>query len=440
MLAGPAGVASATPASGQNGWVARLVAITYRLRSRRWLIVALVVLGLTAAALVVARPYLRAWYHFRAARAELQRYHNPQAIRHLRFCRDIWPNDPDVMLMAARAARRARVYADTERLLWMYRESRGRNEAFVFEHLLLAAELRVDQVADQCWGYVEDGRYDAALLLEALTRGYLRQYRLGQARLCLNRWRELQPNNPQAFYLEGLFLLDYNHAQSAAVDSYRRALELDPDHEEARLGLAVALLTGKGFAEAAEHFRHLLQCQPDNPRVQVGLAECLDGLGETAEAVRLVDDVLSRQPEFASALSLRGKLALRNGQLAESQRWLRQALRHNPMDHRAHYNLILCLEKSGQEEEAQRQRQRLQQMEQDVARFNEIVTKEIAQKPADPVLHCTLGQMLLRRGQREEGIRWLQSALRLDPNCAPARQALADYLAKAKGESRPGSP
>jgi predicted Zn-dependent protease len=75
-------------------------------------------------------------------------------------------------------------------------------------------------------------------------------------------------------------------------------------------------------------------------------------------------------------------------------------------------------------------------MEDDLARFNEIVTKDIAQRPTDPALHCTLGQILLRGGQREEGLRWLQSALRLDPQYAPALQALAEDSRKAKTESR----
>jgi tetratricopeptide (TPR) repeat protein len=418
-----------------------------------------VLLGL-AAALAAASPHFRAWYHrragrselypsstedrttesawdhFHAARSELQRYHNPQAIRHLRICREAWPNDPDVLLLAAKAARRARVYSDTSRLLWMYQQSQGRDEAVAFEHLLLSAECRVDQVADLCWRYVEKGHPDTSLLLEALTRGYLQQYRLGKVRICLDRWRRLQPDNPQAWYLEGLFLFDYLHAPSAAMDSYRRAVELDPEHEEARLGLAVALLGDKNFAEAAEHFERLRQCQPDNLSVQVGLAECLDGLGRQAEAEQLVDAVLVRQPNFALALSLRGQFALKSGQLAEAETWLRQALQRKPTDHRARYNLSLCLERNGKEEEAQQEQRQLQQMEEDLARFNEIVTKEIVQRPTDPALHFTLGQILLRGGQREEGLRWLQNALRLDPQYAPARQALAEYSPKATPESR----
>ena len=415
------------PASAGRLW--RLTSrIAHSVRRRMWLLLVLVVS--IAAAVAVARPHLRAWYHLRAARAELKRYHNAQAIPHLRVCRDIWPNDPDVLLLAARAARRARVYGDSERLLGMYRKLRGHDDAHAFEQLLLTAECRVDEAADFCWSQVEAGHADSPLILEALTRGYLGQYRLRQAQRCLERWKRLQPDNPQLYSLEGLFQLDYLHAISTAADCYGRALELDPDHEEARLGLAVALLMGKSFARAAEHFERLRQCQPDNCRVQVGLAECLDGLGQSAEALRIVDDVLARQPEFPAALSLRGQLALKSGEWAEAETRLRQALRYLPMDHQVRYSLVLCLERSGQQEEARRQRRQLQQMEEDVSRFNEITTKELTQRPNDPALHCTLGQLLLRSGQREEGLRWLQSALRLDPRYAPARQALADYRSR----------
>jgi tetratricopeptide (TPR) repeat protein len=417
-------------------WWQRLTSRLTPAVRRRWILL-FVLLAVTAGVGVWLRPHLQAWYHRRAAREELQRYHTTQAIRHLLLCRAIWPRDPEALLLAARAARRAQVYGDSERLLQIYREVRGRDEAYTFEHLLLAAECRVDEATELCWKCVQEGRFDAPLLMEALTRGYLRQYRLGQARLCLNRWKQEQPDNPQAFCLEGLFLLDYLHDSPDAVDSYRRAVELDADHDEARLGLAVALADCRNFAEAAEHFERLLQGRPDNARLQVGVAECRLGLGETALAARIVDDVLARQPNLAPALSLRGQIALKNGKWEEAEASLRQALRGHPLDHRARYSLVLCFERSGQEEEAKRQRQKMEQIEADVARFHEIVTKDIAERPTDPALHCTLGKLLLRSGQREEGIRWLRNALQLDPHYAPAQQALADYLSQAKDENPP---
>ena len=48
------------------------------------------------------------------------------------------------------------------------------------------------------------------------------------------------------------------------------------------------------------------------------------------------------------------------------------------------------------------------------------------QKPGDASLRCEGGLLFLRNGERAEGIRWLQLALRLDPAYQPARKALTE--------------
>ena len=399
--------------------------------ARAW-IAGLFTLALVGIGVALALPHVRAWYHFRAARSELQRYHNPQAIRHLHACLSIWPTDPDVLLLAARAARRARAYDDAEHSLGKYQEARGLDEAYSFERLLLSAERDVDQVADVCRRHVEKDHPDTPLILEALTRGYLRQYRLSEARFCLDRWLKDQPDNTQALCLDGEFHLDYERAPDRAVASYRHALEVDPEQEDARLGLAIVLMESKSFAEAMDHLEYLARCQPDNLRVQVGLAECRQGLGEPDEALRLVNEVLARQADFAPALSLRGQLAIESNQFAEGEVWLRRAVARAPSNHQARYNLILCLHHNGKADEAKRHEEDLKQWEDGLKEFNEIVTKEMPKRPHDPELYCNLGKLLLRSGHQEEGLRWLNSALRLDPGYAPARQALTEHYDKAK--------
>jgi predicted Zn-dependent protease len=397
---------------------------------------AVLLLGLVAAGLVLAVPRLRAWQNYRAARADLEHYHNRQAIDHLQVCLHLWPDDPDVLLLTARAARRAGAYADAERALARYQQARGLDEAGSFEQLLLSAERHVDKVAEVCRGYVEKNHPDAPLVLEALVRGFLRQYRLREARFCLDRWLALHPENPQALYLEGQFHLDYEHAVATGVDKFRHALRVDAEHEEARLGLAIALLEAKSFHEALEHLEYLRQRQPDNLRVRVGLAECRDGLGDREEAQRLVEEVLAEEPHFWPALALRGRLALEGGQLGEAEAWLKEAVAQNPGNHQAEYNLIVCLHQNGKDDEAEEHQKRLTQREEDLKRFNEIITQELGRRPHDPELHCTLGQLLLRSGYRDEGLRWLNNALAQDPQYAPARRALADYYRQAA----PGQP
>jgi tetratricopeptide (TPR) repeat protein len=390
--------------------------------------------GFIAGALAIAFPHVRAGYHRRAARSELARYHYPQAFRHLQVCLRIWPDDPEVLLMAARATRRAGNHDEAEHLLKKYQQIRGLDEAGSFEQLLLYAERRVDQAADICWRHVEQCHPDTPLLLEALTVGYLRQYRLKEAGMCLNRWRDSEPDNAQMHCLEGLFFLEYVHSRTRAEPSYRRAVELDPEHEVARMGLAIILVDTKEFSEAAEHLEYLLQRQPDNLGAQVGLAECRAGQGEEAEAVRMLEAVLARDPQSAPALSLLGRLALEDGNYEVAESRLREAVALNPTDLLALHNLFLCLQKGGKNEEAQALKHRQEQLEEDLKRFDEIISKDLARRPNDPALHCALGQLLLRGGYRQEGLRWLMSALRLDPQYAPAREALAEYSQKRKSE------
>ncbi|HZV04842.1 MAG TPA: tetratricopeptide repeat protein [Gemmataceae bacterium] len=414
----------------------RLKAIGFWLLQRPRLLAAIVFVGLTAAGVAFITPHVRAWYHLRAARSELKRWHNAQAIRHLKVCHQIWPHDPDVLILAAQSARRVRGYDEAERLLKEYQETRGLDDACSFELLLLSAERRLDQVVDLCFHYVGEGHPDTPLILEALTLGYLQQYRLGEARLCLDRWLQLYPDHPQALCLEGVYYLDYGHARSAAEKSYRRVLEMDPEHEEARLGLAVALLDDRNYEEAARHLEYLHQCQPDNLSIQVGLADCLDGLDRQEEAVRMADSVLAQKPDFVPGLSLRGRLAIKQDQFAEAENWLRKAVQINPNDHRARVALVQALNHNGKEQEAQQQQNLLDQLEKDLTRFNAIVTQELVQKPRDPALHCELGQLLIRSGQHERGLHYLRNALSLDPQYAPARKALEEYKQKMEAETR----
>src|SRR5205085_2088233 len=110
----------------------------------------------------------------------------------------------------------------------------GLDEPGGFEQLLLSAERSLDaHVVARCHRSVELDHPDTPLILEALARGYLRQYRLSEAKLCLELWLKRQPDNPQALTLMGQFHLDYERAPDRAVARYARAVEIDPDHEEA---------------------------------------------------------------------------------------------------------------------------------------------------------------------------------------------------------------
>jgi Flp pilus assembly protein TadD len=171
----------------------------------------------------------------------------------------------------------------------------------------------------------------------------------------------------------------------------------------------------------------LQQKDPDSLMAQVSLARCRDQLGHAGEAVQLLESVLARYPGHPVALGELGKLALRQGRLAESERCLRQACELNPGDYRFQYQFYLCLKRLGKEEEAQQVNARLKHVEQDLKRLQQLVVLQMQQRPRDPELAYEMGMLALRSGISGEALRWFDKALADEPNHAATHEALARY-------------
>jgi len=92
------------------------------------------------------------------------------------------------------------------------------------------------------------------------------------------------------------------HNNTAAAESYRRVLQLEPEQIEARLGLGELLLDLTQADEALPHLEYLHRKQPENLIGAVALARCYDQLGRQNDAETILDDILARHPNFFEAL------------------------------------------------------------------------------------------------------------------------------------------
>jgi pentatricopeptide repeat protein len=395
-----------------------------------------VLLAPVAVAAIILVINLQAWYHFRSARECLEKYHDTEAREHLQACLDTWPRDADALLLAARAARRLGKYPEAEGFLNRYQGIRGPDEDLTLEGALLRAERgEVDAVRDYCRLLVKQKHADTPLILEAQARGYLRQFRLADAMDCLQEWLKRQPNNAQALYLKGN-LLEENMNRREAIASYRRALQVDPEHDWARTKLAVSLLDLAQAPEALPHLKYLLRRQPHRPLLRVYLARCYVQLGRVEKAEKVLDEVLAARPHLAEALAERGSLALQRGQSRAAETWLRQAAALEPTNFQVNYRLSQALLKNGKSAEARKLQKRVKQIENDMDRIHRIVTRDMQRRPHDPALHYEVGVIAMRAGSIAEGLRWLHSALREDPNYGPAHQLLGMYYQQTGSPAR----
>jgi predicted Zn-dependent protease len=212
-----------------------------------------------------------------------------------------------------------------------------------------------------------------------------------------------------------------------ALPSYRRVLEQDPDHDEARLRLTGCLMQLYQADEALPHLIHLRRRLPGNPEVQVQLAQALDQQGRIAEARALLDECLRDHPDRPGALAERGWIASRDGDGQRAEEDLGRAIQLDPSDLTAHHRYYQVLNQNGKKAEAAKEQETIDRVKADLEQINEIVLGRLPATPNDPSLYFDAGMIALRIGRPKEMLRWLQSALQVDPGHAPTHRALATY-------------
>jgi tetratricopeptide (TPR) repeat protein len=393
---------------------------------------ALAVGVLLALILAAAGVNLWAWHHFREANRLAERQQFAGAHAHYVHCLRVWRWSASTYLAAGRTARRAGLYLEVEQHLAEAGKLQGGAPAHWFplalESLLLRAQTGdVGEVEEVLWGYVRRDTAEAPLVLEALARGYVRVLRLGTALRCLRMLLEREPDHVGALVMRGWIREGGGEPEEASKD-YRRALELDPEREDARLGLARILVRDRP-QEACAHFEFLIARQPGNVEALEGLAEAYGTMGEPEKARPLHDAVLAKDPGNSRALAGLGALALAAGRTADGEALLRRAIAADPANLEAHYQLYLCLvQQPGRAAEAAAQRDTHQRVEADRMRLAQIAGKRMTSTPNDPNLHYELGALYLQYGKPDVGIRWLASALKLDPTHQASHRALYDYF------------
>jgi tetratricopeptide (TPR) repeat protein len=386
---------------------------------------------------LVAAPHLRVWRHLRAARQALERRDFEQAQDHLDRCLADRPDDGELHFLAGQTARRRGAFDLAEQHLHTCGQLGWAPERLALEWALLRAQQGdLDAVEVPLQNRVREGDAESSLILEALASGSLRVYRLRTARKYLEDWLARDPEDFQALLWYGEVMERLTHFPQAA-EAYKKAVQRNPGHDDARLRLARVLVRNQP-AEAAEQFEHLRQ--RGGPSVQadavVGLARCRQSLGQPEMAQRLLDEFLAeKEPEHVEALTERGRMALDQGQEEEAGRLLGKAVRLAPHERTAVFQYSRCLQRLGRQDEARHWRRRLEQIEQDL-RTLEGIHRQVHQSPRDPGLRCTAGLILLRNRQEREGVRWLESALRLDALHRPSHEALADYYQHAGDSAR----
>jgi len=405
---------------------------------RRWmpLLASLIALGLIGAAGYLGGRELWARQHWQAAQESYKHRDFQKTQEHLVACLQIWPNDPQTHLLAARTFRREGDLISAEEHLRHCEDLHVAPQTLVLERALaLAQQGRLEKVEPFLLEQLAQDHPDSTLILEAMSQGFIKTRRISNVWFCAEQLLRREPEHVQGLVWHGWVLEQLNRHEEALKD-YQRAVELDGEDDWARLNLAELLLNLNRADEALGQFQSLRDRLPGNAAVSLGLARCFRGVGRTEEARRLLDALHEQLPGEPGVLSELGQVALELGQKEDAEKSLKQALSKKPSDRKAAYALYRCLEQQGRHAEADKYHKRVDEIDAAQKRLTEILQEMTRIRGKAPALRCEAGLLYLKLGLDGDGEQWLLNALEEDPKLVKAHQGLAGYYERTGASER----
>jgi cellulose synthase operon protein C len=255
-----------------------------------------------------------------------------------------------------------------------------------------AASMAPDPGIETAWG---------ALLYD--------KHQFGEALQSFKKALEIDPRWAPAHAGVALTLAQEN--PSAAAEAAHRALEIDNDLAEAHLFLAGLELDNTRYPEAREHIDRVLATNRSHLDAKALVAAIAYVRDDRAAFEAEVKEVLAIAPGFGEVYRVAGDLAARNYRFDEAVALTRQATTLDPTNTRAFAELGMHLMRTGDEAEARR-----------------VLDRAWKSDPFDAITHNLLG--VLDTLEKFEVIEEGDLVVKLDPEEAPVLREYAVPLAR----------
>jgi tetratricopeptide (TPR) repeat protein len=202
--------------------------------------------------------------------------------------------------------------------------------------LAVAAAINFSLAAEFSAPFANDKRWEQA-------RKDLAQGKAAEAKSTFEELLRQYPNDADLHLFLGMALLRLRDPQ-AAVLSIKRAIAINGNHVDARTLLGYVELEVRGdVAAAINEYRKVIELRPDSPEAHVNLAVAQKKQGDLDAALVSLNKALELKAENVGALTARGSIFAELGKWSEARRDFEQALKLNPRDDGALYGLSQVL-------------------------------------------------------------------------------------------------
>ena len=140
-----------------------------------------------------------------------------------------------------------------------------------------------------------------ALLIQVWYSGLPNQTQLDKSKPLIDQAILLDPQSSEAFTALGAW---YGHSGEIgkSEQAYQQAMSLEPNNVIALVNYGNLMRWDRGdTALAIELYGRAFELDPQNISLRVELAEAMNSVGQTDEAIRIMEGALQRQPDAAAA-------------------------------------------------------------------------------------------------------------------------------------------
>lgn len=352
------------------------------------------------------------------------------------------PNHPDLNLLDLRMARKLGDLAAFAERLKALQQQPALTEQLALEVLLLkAAAGELDELERQLSTLLITGT-EPDEVCESFVLGCLLNYRLPDAESVVDVWLADFPDDPRAHFLSGR-LLQHRENLPAAREAYQRAVDLG--HGPAGYALTEILTENQEFEAAVQNAALLEKRLYDPQPALVMQARVLRAMQCFSEARGRLKKAATSSPDAArTAWRLVGEpaeeadgnvvielaeLDLAEGALVEAERGFREVLARNPQRWKVRHSLATALRLQGKLPEAAEESEKYSATMLALRECDRLID-HLRREPEDVAARYQVAETLMDHVSERQGVVWLQTVLRYDPDHRPSHERLAQYFEK----------
>ncbi|UCF86780.1 MAG: tetratricopeptide repeat protein, partial [Nitrospiraceae bacterium] len=200
-----------------------------------------------------------------------------------------------------------------------------------------------------------------------------------------------------------------------AIENYKIALKINPNHDHAHNNLGVALESQGHFDKAIEHYERAIKINPEYSWPYYNLGHIYQVQNQMIKAIEYYQNAIRVDPKFSNAYYNLGQIYQSQGQIENAVKYYKSAVEFNPFYYDAYNNLGIAYNYQGFIDKA-------------IEQYHTALTI----KPDFKKAHMNIGFAYFKKGDIKRAIYHLEYAIKLDPNDSKAHLNLA-IAYKSKG-------